>query len=708
MIIRLAFLLLFLSSFSYGAAVLYVSPAGAHVPPFSDWATAFTNIQSAVNSASAGDSIVVSDGTYLLDSEITVNRSVRIQSVNGPASTIIDGQGQTRCFNLTSGGSLIGGFTIRNGYTTESGGGILCVNATAVVSNCVVTGNHALHGGGIHGGSAYRCSVLNNEASRVGGGVHTTRIYDSLVCSNWYGWLMYPEWMGGEPTGGGGMYEAIAVNCTLVGNRSSGADYMWYYKGSGASESTLINCVIDDNLGIGYVFGPDFEVVLSTNEYNLFSCVVSNSCSPDLTAGVNGNITDQPLLTAGFRLSSNSPCVNWGNTAYVSGAADLDGSPRVIETYVDMGCYEFQAILGLDDADGDGLPDAWEQLHFSGNADPAMDGDGDGQTNGDEFIADTLPMDSGSFFAITNLGLSGAFFVEWPSVTGRYYSVWWSTNLLDGFELLQAGLTYPEGSYTDSVHDAANQVFYRVKVALTPWQDLSMDGMVRVPSGTNHVFDPDFGENILVVDAPFYMDAAEVTYGEWVEVYDWAVANGYHFTTNTASGQTTDHPVVWVNWFDCAKWCNARSERSGKTPCYSVSNAVYRSGDYEAETDYSADGFRMPTLVEWEYAARGGYSAYRYPWGDSITTNDASYLLTHSTTAGTYAPNAYGLYDMVGNVWEWCDDVTEVGKRARSSGGYDSTASYLRIGIHRAGPSQGATGNAWSTLGFRAVCRPQG
>ncbi|MEA2068559.1 MAG: SUMF1/EgtB/PvdO family nonheme iron enzyme [Verrucomicrobiota bacterium] len=263
------------------------------------------------------------------------------------------------------------------------------------------------------------------------------------------------------------------------------------------------------------------------------------------------------------------------------------------------------------------------------------------------------------------------------------------------------------GIFTDTVHGAESTGFYKLEVGLDPVVSPSQPtGTVAIPAGTNSVTDPDFGSYSLTVDA-FYMDECEVSYGKWVEVYDWAVANGYTFTTNSASGLAADHPVVWINWFDCIKWCNARSEMEGRLPCYMVSGSVCRTGDVEADTDYGANGFRLPTQEEWEYAARGGLSEYLYPWGNTITTNDANYILNQTTVCGSYPVNNFGLYDIVGNVWEWCNNETGPGKRGRASGGYgDANAYYLRCGIHRSIPAQGDTDNSWESLGFRTICRP--
>jgi hypothetical protein len=126
--------------------------------------------------------------------------------------------------------------------------------------------------------------------------------------------------------------------------------------------------------------------------------------------------------------------------------------------------------------------------------------------------------------------------------------------------------------------------------------------MVLVEGGTL----PDASELAGKTVKAFYIGRTEVTWLEWKKVRGWAVNHGYDIGY-VGKGSSNDHPVRNVNWYDCVKWCNARSEMEGRKPVYEVHGKVYRSSDYGKEgssvvlQNAGANGYRLPTNAEWEW-----------------------------------------------------------------------------------------------------------
>lgn len=274
---------------------------------------------------------------------------------------------------------------------------------------------------------------------------------------------------------------------------------------------------------------------------------------------------------------------------------------------------------------------------------------------------------------------------------------------------LDGGFTNNPAPFAGLVADSNGVVqidipmFFRVKGIA---EGTIPDGMVKIPVGVNSGTDPDFGPYSLTNEFVFYMDSKEVTQELWDTVYDWAETNGYDFSGAKLS-KGPDHPVHSVSWYDCVKWCNARSEMDGKPPCYTVDGGTYRSGDREPDCDLDVSGYRLPTGDEWQYAARGGASGLRFPWGDTITHSEAnydadssSYSYDTSPTQGThpiynegdrpqtnpvdaFSANGYGLYNIVGNVCEWStewhpDHIDS--RRMLLGGAWNNPADFARCG----------------------------
>lgn len=217
------------------------------------------------------------------------------------------------------------------------------------------------------------------------------------------------------------------------------------------------------------------------------------------------------------------------------------------------------------------------------------------------------------------------------------------------------------------------------------------DGFALIPAGSFQMGNaqdgsPDAPVREVAVRA-FHIAKHEVTKALWDEVREWAVNHGYT-GLSVGFGKSTDHPVTGVSWLDAVKWCNARSEKEGLTPCYGPYLAVMGSGVMVPVGNWAANGYRLPTEAEWEKAARGGLSGRRFPWGDTISHLEANFRndgcdaygmecyqtgprgyhpiheaggMPYTSPVGSFPANGYGLFDMVGNLREWCWDEEVAG-----------------------------------------------
>ena len=307
-------LLLLFFSISAFADTHYVSLSGSHTAPFTDWMTAATNIQAAIDVAVDGDTVLVTNGVYdtggrivygALSNRVAITRPVKVRSVNGPAMTIIQGSrvqdGAVRCAYVGT-NAVLEGFTLTKGATRffngdpaheQSGGGVWC-ESSGVLSNCVLTGNSAYRdGGGAYGGTLYNCALTGNSASDHGGGVRRCTLYNCTLTGNF------------TVHRGGGAYESTLYNCTLTGNSAS--------SGGGTDGSTLYNCTLVGNSagnGGGVFAGTLHNCTLTSNSAGngggaswgtLYNCILTGNSASD-----GGGAYESTLYNCAFTGNSAS------------------------------------------------------------------------------------------------------------------------------------------------------------------------------------------------------------------------------------------------------------------------------------------------------------------------------------------------------------------------------------------------------------------
>ena len=228
----------------------------------------------------------------------------------------------------------------------------------------------------------------------------------------------------------------------------------------------------------------------------------------------------------------------------------------------------------------------------------------------------------------------------------------------------QMGDSFIEGYFNERpVHTVTLDSFYMSKYEITNQQYCAYlnsalgQGLITVTSGV--VYQAGSGTSYPYCDTSTISAYSQIAY------------SGGVFSVRTKGGRNmANDPMIRVSWYGAVAYCNWRSKQEGHEFCYNLSTW---------NCDFNKKGYRLATEAEWEYAARGGLSSQRFPWGNTISHSQANYysrssysydisptrgyhptwndgIYPYTSVVGSFSLNGYGLYDMAGNVFEWCND----------------------------------------------------
>jgi hypothetical protein len=344
----------------------YVSGAGSNAAPYTSWASAAHEIQSAVDEAQPGDFVLVAAGTYQTgsrqNSRIVVNKAVEVRSVDGRGATTIVGDDSpaVRCAYLSGAGAVLRGFTLSSGETPMSdydGGGAYVVGG-ARLEDCVVENCTSVNSGAVfcNGSSvAYACVIRNNSGYNGGATLYKGGLLDSCEV---YGnsTTAYGSAGGVMCFFGGEVRNSIVRNNTASRNGNG----ILCHKGGTVRSCTVVNNTGGSNGGVyvklngriynSIVYGNGSVNIVSDNDDGgepdpiLFD--YRNVCSPEGvgTSPITGAPDFVNQAAYDFSLKASSPCLDAGSNALVVGTSDIDGFPRVFADTVDVGAHEANVI----------------------------------------------------------------------------------------------------------------------------------------------------------------------------------------------------------------------------------------------------------------------------------------------------------------------------------------------------------------------------
>lgn len=197
---------------------------------------------------------------------------------------------------------------------------------------------------------------------------------------------------------------------------------------------------------------------------------------------------------------------------------------------------------------------------------------------------------------------------------------------------------------------------------------------IEIPAGEVIIRDARRGTSRTIRLRPFAIGRTPITAGEFRSVRLPATTEN-----GTRTAESSDLPEHPVTWFEAVRWCNEASASQLLDPAYRIAERV-------VEWDPAADGWRLPTEAEWEWACRAGTAGPTYGPLEHIAWTDADHVEGPQPVASK-VPNPFGVFDMIGNVWEWCWDYADTGRyadyRSLRGGGWADPAWSCRASVRR-------------------------
>ncbi len=628
-------------------------------------------------------------------------------------------------------GSVLINCSVISNRAEKTGGGVYGGFAT----NCVFQCNEALeHGGGVNGSSLYGCIVTNNVSWQHGGGVRAGTVIKSVIVGNEsYGWgggaygaTIYDSEItsnkstihgGGTSSGkcynciiadnecgrwGGGVFRGELQNCIVYGNKAPNEN------GGGIASAIAINSTIYDNSCGGRGGGVSSELWDGVPSATNFNCIVYGN-----TAGTDNEIdtrvmsfncyTNDPQFiraeAGDFRLRYNSPCINAGNNAYVTNTVDFAGNARIDNNTVDIGAYEYSAS-----------DDTNFTVQVANGTGGAIYYEGDTVTVAAE--------DRSPRYAFTRWTGDVSVLANANSMTNTFTMPTRNLSFTAEYDDLQSYLvidlsggpnaaSYPVSNLTDIPSGGWTDEYKTTKLVLRRIDPGTFT--MGAPTGEAGRLDSDETPHQVTLTHSYYIGVFELTQRQW----ELVMGNRPSAFSNTVCYAT--RPVESVSYNQI------RGSDMGKY--WPQMNSVDETSFMGKLRTKTGRLFDLPTEAQWEYACRAGTTTalnsgknlstasgvdanmaevgrYYYNSGSYNNSYDYNGSTDETGTAkvGSYLPNAWGLYDMHGNVGEFCLDwfgtVTsstatdpvgrETGSERSIRGGtWGNYSSHCRSGAHR-------------------------